>query len=123
MKKPTAAPTAATSPKDDEQFIKPAYKIERVLLYMVQHGSINRLEAEKPPVYDHALNSTMSNEVKLRLGLEFTSTPEKAIGYGGLPAIYHRYKLTPASKQKAKQVINDYRLKRGAELISWEMAS
>ncbi len=123
MKKPTAAPTAATSQTTNaKQYIKPAFKIERVLLYMVNHGSINRLEAEKAPVYEHALNTTMSNELKQRLGLEFSSTPERAIGYGGITAIYNRYRLTSTSEQIAKQLINEYRAKRGAVPIPWELA-
>lgn len=118
--KPAASTTKATSQTTNaQQYIKPAFKIERVLLYMINHGSINRLEAEKAPVYDHALNTTMSNEVKQRLGLEFSSTPERAVGYGGIPAIYNRYRLTSASERIAKQLINEYRVKRGAVPISW----
>jgi len=119
-KQPMTALTTATSKLDT---IKPALKLERVLIYIVEHGSINRLEAEKAPVFDHALNTTMSNEFKQRLGLEFTSIPEKTIGYNGLGAIFNRYTFTEDSTAKAKQLINEYRAKRGASLIQWEGAA
>ena len=119
-KQPMTATTTATRKTD---IIKPPFKLERVLTYLVEHGSINRLEAEKAPVFDHALNSTMSNEIKLRLGLEFFSIPEKTTGYDGLGAIFNRYTFTPASEAKAKELINDYRIKRGVDPIQWEGAA
>lgn len=119
-KQPMTASTTATSNGD---IIKPPFKLERVLIYLVEHGSINRLEAEKAPVFDHALNSTMSNEIKQRLGLEFTSIPEKTTGYNGLGAVFNRYAFTEASTAKAKQLINGYRAKRGASPIQWEGAA
>jgi len=119
-KQPMTATKTATS---NLNTIKPAFKLERVLTYLVEHGSINRLEAEKAPVFDHALNSTMSNEIKLRLGLEFSSIPEKTIGYNGLGAIFNRYTLTEESTIKAKKLINEYRAKRGASPIQWEGAA
>lgn len=123
-KKPAAPGTGATNQTNTvPKYIKPAFKIERVLFHLVTRGSINRLEAEKAPVYDHALNTTMSNEVKQRLGLEFTSTPEECTGYSGHPTIYHRYRLTETSIKKAKQLTNEYRIKRGAEPITWEKAA
>ncbi len=114
------ATTTATSKTDT---IKPPYKLERVLTYLVEHGSINRLEAEKAPVFDHALNSTMSNEIKQRLGLDFTSIPEKTNGYNGLGAIFNRYAFTEVSTVKAKQLINEYRAKRGADPVQWKGAA
>jgi len=119
-KQPMTATTTATSKLN---IIKPALKLERVLIYIVEHGSINRLEAEKAPVFDHALNSTMSNEFKQRLGLKFSSIPEKTTGYDGLGAIFNRYTFTEESTAKAKVLINQYRAKRGASLIQWEGAA
>jgi hypothetical protein len=115
--------TATTTAISNLNTIKPAFKLERVLTYLVENGSINRLEAEKKPVFDHALNSTMSNEFKLRLGLKFTSIPEKTTGYDGLGAIFNRYTFTAESTIKAKQLINEYRAKRGASLIQWKGAA
>ena len=100
--------------------IKPPFKLERVLTCLVRQGSMNRLEAEKAPVFDHTLNSTMSTEIKQRLGLVFTSIPEKTVGYNGLGAIFNRYTLTAQSAIKAKFLINEYRAKRGASPIQWE---
>ena len=122
MDKPTTPFTGAAS-QNQSDITKPPTKIERVLTYLVTKDSINRLEAEKAPVFDHALNSTMSNEIKQRLGLIFTSIPEKALGYDGLGSIYHRYALTEDSTAKAKLIINHYRTKRGAKPIQWETAA
>ncbi len=116
-KQPVAAQTATTSKVD---ITKSPLKIERVLMFLVINGSINRLEAEKAPAFDHTLSSTMSNEVGARLGLEFSSIPEKTKGYHGLGAIFHRYTLTAESTAKAKILINQYRARRGASLIQWE---
>ena len=102
--------------------IKPPKKYERVLMQIVTHGSINRLEAEKKPIFEHTLNSTMS-DFKKRMGLCFTSIPEKTTGYNGLGAIYNRYALTDKSTIKAKRLINEYRTRRGASLIQWEGAA
>ncbi|MBR9886485.1 MAG: hypothetical protein GYB20_02115 [Oceanospirillales bacterium] len=122
MKMPAAPATGAPSqPQPDN--IKPLTKLERVLAHLVTQSSINRLEAEKAPVFDHALNSTMSNEIKQRLELTFTSIPEKTLGYDGLGAIYHRYSLTDESSEKAKLFINYCRTKRGAKPIQWEIAA
>lgn len=120
MEKKLATATTTTITNSETNGIKPALQIERVLTYLVTHGSINRLEAEKAPVFAHAINSTMSREVKKRLNLGFTSIPEKGIGYSGLPAIYHRYTLTEQSTETAKQLINEYRIKRGAQPILWK---
>nr|WP_320136671.1 hypothetical protein [uncultured Amphritea sp.] len=122
MKMPAAPIIGATSQKQLDN-IKPPTKLERVLTHLVIQGSINRLEAEKAPVFEHALNSTMSNEIKLRLGLTFTSIPEKTLGYDGLGAIYHRYSLSSSSTEEAKKIINQYRIKRGAQPIQWETAA
>jgi len=116
----TKQPMIATTATSKVDIIKPPFKLERVLIYIVETGSINRLEAEKAPVFDHALNSTMSNEIKLRLGLEFTSIPEKTIGYDGFGAIFNRYTFTAESEEKAKGIINEYRIKRGTTPILWE---
>ncbi|QEQ97322.1 hypothetical protein [Neptunomonas concharum] len=116
MKTPAAPTTEATSTTDDT---RPPTKLERVLTWLVEHGSINRLEAEKAPIFDHALPSTMSNEIKKRLGLEFTSVLEKSTGFNGMGAYYKRYKFTFTSSQAAKKIINNLRKKRGAPPIQW----
>ena len=115
--------TATTTATSTADIIRPQLKIERVLIAVVANGSINRLEAEKAPVFDHTISSTMSNEIKKRLGLCFTSIPEKTTGFNGLGAIFNRYTLTTESTIKAKQIINEYRVKRGASLIQWEGAA
>lgn len=115
--------TASTAATSKDNITKSPLKIERVLMFLVMNGSINRLEAEKAPSFDHTLSSTMSNEVGARLGLEFSSIPEKTSGYNDLGAIFNRYTLTATSKAKAKVLINQYRAKRGETLIQWESAA
>ncbi len=116
MKAPVAPTIESTSANDDT---RPPTKLERVLTWLVENGSINRLEAEKAPVLDHALPSTMSNEIKQRLGIEFTSCLEKCVGYNGLGAYYKRYEFTFKGKQAAKKTINKLRLQRGEKPKQW----
>lgn len=116
MKTPAAPSIEATSTTDNT---RPPTKLERVLTWLVEHGSINRLEAEKAPVFDHALPSTMSNEIKTRLGLEFTSALEQCTGFNGMGAQYKRYEFTFKGTQAAKKIINSLRTKRGAAPIQW----
>lgn len=120
MRKVVAAPTTrATTDKQQADHIKPATKVERVLIALLTRGSLNRVEAEKAPIFDHSLNSTMSCEVGRRLGLTFTSTPEKCTGYAGQPARYHRYAFQVESIAPAQDTVNALRRKRGAEPINW----
>lgn len=116
MKEQTAATLVATTKANN---INPPTKLERVLTALLTRGSLNRLEAEKPPVFDHALNSTMSCELSRRLGLTFSSTPEKCIGYSGQSVHYNRYRLLPGSIEPAQKAVNELRLKRGAPPVVW----
>jgi hypothetical protein len=119
MKELTAALTERATIDQQNNNIKPPTKLERVLIALLTHGSLNRLEAEKAPIFDHALNSTMSCEVGRRLGLTFSSTPEKCTGYAGQSVHYNRYRLLPGSIGPAQKVVNELRCKRGATPINW----
>ncbi len=119
MKELTAALTERATIDQQNNNIKPPTKLERVLIALLTNGSLNRLEAEKAPIFDHALNTTMSCELGRRLGLTFSSTPEKCIGYSGQSVIYNRYRLLPGSISPAQKVVNELRCKRGAIPINW----
>jgi len=119
MKEQTAAPAEGATIEQQTDCIKPPTKLERVLTALLTMGSLNRIEAEKAPVFDHALNSTMSCEIGRRLGLTFSSTPEKCIGYSGQSVRYNRYRLLPGSIGPAQKIVNELRCKRGAIPINW----
>ncbi|WP_010322920.1 hypothetical protein [Marinobacterium stanieri] len=119
MKEQAAAPAEEATAAQQADHIKPPTKLERVLIALLTRGSLNRLEAEKPPVFDHALNSTMSCELGRRLNLTFSSTPEKCIGYSGQSVHYNRYRLLPGSIEPAQKAVNELRLKRGASPVVW----
>lgn len=119
MREQAAAPDEEATAAQQADSIKPPTKLERVLIALLTRGSLNRLEAEKSPVFDHALNSTMSCELGRRLDLTFSSTPEDCTGYSGQPARYHRYRLLPGSIEAAQGAVNDLRLKRGAPPVVW----
>ena len=107
-------------PLEPNNRIKLSFKLEQVLTCLVKQCSMNRLEVKKAPIFDHTLNSTMSAEIKQRLGLVFTSISEKTFGYNGLGAIFNRNTLTAQSAIEAKLLINEYRAKRGAYPIQWK---
>ncbi|KEA63123.1 hypothetical protein ADIMK_2647 [Marinobacterium lacunae] len=116
MQKLVAAPAATNLQSTNT--IKPARKIERVLIYVLNHGSINRREAEKDPVFDHCLPSTIS-EFKSRNGIEFIGAPEKLTGYEGHTAMMSRYRLTAPGVKQARKLVNELRRKRGLPPIAW----
>lgn len=91
----------------------PPSKQERVVTWLLTHGSINRKEAEKPPIYDHCLNSTVS-ELRQRLELSLIGTREKHQGYGSKPTYYTRYRLTESGKKQAAELVELWRKRRGA---------
>lgn len=119
MLKRAAAPATGATNKNPIDIIKPARKIERVLIYVLNYGSINRREAEKDPVFDHCLPSTIS-ELKSRNGIEFIGVPEKLTGYEGNTAMMSRYRLTTKGVEHARKLVNELRRKRGLPPIDWE---
>jgi hypothetical protein len=92
MRKEAATPTteAATQNRQQQHSKNPAplAKYKRVLRYMLEHGSINRLQAERAPVFDHCLPSTISGELIKRHGLVIESTTVKRAGFGGVVKQY-----------------------------------
>lgn len=73
------------------------------MLRALLDGPLNRFEAERYPVSDHVLNSTVS-ELKKR-GLEIYAQMIRLPGYGGQGAHVAEYRLAESSRQRALQLI------------------
>jgi len=82
--------------------LKPEPKYVRVLRRLLQ-GPLHRFEAERYPVSDHVLNSTVS-ELKKR-GLEIDSKLICLPGHSGAAAHVALYTLEETSHQRALQLI------------------
>lgn len=82
--------------------LKPEPKYVRVLRRLLQ-GPLHRFEAERYPVSDHVLNSTIA-ELKKR-GLDIKSERIQLPGYSGADANVALYELTEESRQRALQLI------------------
>jgi|GEM_PF-5614679 len=105
MKAATPTTKAATTSRQGEHNRKlvAVAKYKRVLRFMLEHGSITRLQAEARPVYDHCLNSTIS-EMSRTHGLVFDSVVEKHPGYGGVMTPYKRYSVAESCLDAAKAI-------------------
>lgn len=79
-----------------------ALKYLRVLRRLLE-GPLHRFEAERYPVSDHVLNSTVS-ELKKR-GLVIHSKLIRLPGYSGLGANVAEYTLAPESIAHAKRLL------------------
>ncbi|MFV0508308.1 MAG: hypothetical protein ACK5M8_03540 [Shewanella algae] len=110
--------TKHTTAYNDGQQPKPAYQQERVLLGMMYFGSITAQEAEKSPIYARHLNTVVS-ELSNRMMLTVLRRPEKVRGYAKQVCTLNRYSLADDQLEKARLLINNWRLKRGAEPIYW----
>ena len=82
--------------------LKPEPKYVRVLRRLLQ-GPLHRFEAEKYPVSDHVLNSTVS-ELKKR-GLDIKSDLICLPGYSRAGTYVALYTLEETSRQRAQQLI------------------
>lgn len=85
--------------------LKPEPKYCRVLRRLLQ-GPLHRFEAERYPVSDHVLNSTVS-ELKKR-GLEIHSILIHLPGYSRAGVYVAEYTLAPESRQRALQLIGEH---------------
>lgn len=81
-----------------------ALKYQRVLKRMLS-GPLHRFEAEKFPVSDHCLPSTIS-ELRKR-GIHFDVEMIRLPGYGGLGANVAQYTLAEESLPRALQLIGE----------------
>jgi hypothetical protein len=86
----------------DSSALKPEPKYVRVLRRLLD-GPLNRFEAERFPVSDHVLNTTVS-ELKKR-GVEIYAQMIRLPGYGGHGAHVAQYTLAPQSRQRALELI------------------
>ena len=84
--------------------LKPEPKYVRVLRRLLQ-GPLHRFEAERYPVSDHVLNSTVS-ELKKR-GLDIKSDLICLPGYSRAGAYVALYTLEETSRQRALQLIGE----------------
>jgi len=86
--------------------LKPLPKYVRVLQRLLE-GPLHRFEAEKYPVSDHVLNSTVS-ELKRR-GLEIHSKLIHLPGYSRAGVYVAEYTLATESRQRALQLVGGER--------------
>lgn len=75
-----------------------------VLKALLERGSLNRFDAEKSPINDHVLNSTIS-ELCRDFDLEIPRVWETVPGHLGKPTEVCRYQLSEADKVKVKALL------------------
>lgn len=97
---------------------KPATQLERVLLALLYHKSLNCQEAEKTPVNARHLNSVISELANCHL-LNIQREREKVNGYCGKPCYLIRYSVCSEEQLKAQQLVEQWRTKRDAPQIAW----
>tara|TARA_R110002049_G_scaffold162267_1_gene327966 strand:+ start:1778 stop:2164 length:387 start_codon:yes stop_codon:yes gene_type:complete len=99
-------------------------KIESMLMVFIKRGSrgVNRIEA----IYEYgdtALNSTVSNLVH-RYGISFKRISEKRKNRVNEFNRFIRYSLlTCKDEEKAKSLVNSFRVRRGLTPIEWEVVT
>jgi hypothetical protein len=82
---------------------RPALKWVRVLRALFAGQSLHRFEAERPPISDHCLHSTIS-ELEAK-GVQIERKAETVTGYMGEPAHVKRYWLAPEAHQRAAELL------------------
>lgn len=82
---------------------KPELKWRRVLGAFYAGCSLNRFEAERAPINDHCLHSTVS-ELEGR-GVRIERKPEVVRGYMGEPTYMKRYWLAPEARERAAELL------------------
>lgn len=92
---------------------KPAFKIERTLVAMLYHGSINQQQAEAPELRVRHLNTEVSALVN-EYNLPVSRQRRPATGYAGEPLTLTSYWVAEPYRGKAKELVNGWRIKRGA---------
>jgi hypothetical protein len=98
---------------------KPPTQLERVLLALLYHGSLNCQEAEQLPVKARHLNSVVS-ELTHSHGLNIHRQSEKTRGYLGESCRFVRYSVYPHQQTIARQLVDQWRAKRSAAPIAWK---
>lgn len=81
-----------------------AHKRDRVLLALLR-GPLDTFQAERAPVFDHCLPSTISELRKS--GLSIHTTMIEVTGYAGLPVRIAQYTLDPKSRERAARTVGD----------------
>lgn len=85
---------------------KPPLKWVRVLRRLLE-GPLHRFDAEKFPVSDHCLPSTVS-ELNRRNGISITSKLIRLPGYSRAGAYVAEYSLAEESRQAAYKLIGEH---------------
>lgn len=80
-------------------------KRQRVVRRLLK-GPLHRFDAEKHPVYDHCLPSTVS-ELKSQFGLVIHATTLRLPGYAERGAYVALYRLDEMSIEAARQMLAD----------------
>lgn len=120
MKKAATPEEVTAQPGNDSNRTRPPFQVERVATALLWLGSLTCQEAEKAPINARHLNSVMA-ELRHHHGISWTATPEKAQGYRGEPAHLVRYELTEVGQQQARQQVENWRTRRGAGPIDWDL--
>lgn len=89
---------------------RPPNKVETMLRLFAAGRRLNRFEAERHG--DHVLPSTVS-ELQARYGLPFARELETVPGRNGTPTQCARYWLTGEHLERAAEIAEAMRLKRG----------
>lgn len=80
-------------------------KRQRVVRRLLE-GSLHRFQAERDPVYDHCLPSTIS-ELRKVFGLDFHVRTVRLLGYAGRGAYVAEYSLAQESVSDARRLVGD----------------
>lgn len=121
MKKQKAVPEGTTlfEQQGELNTVRPPYQIERVVMALLERGSLTVQEAEGAPIYARHLNSVIAS-LRLEHNVEFAEPREweTATGYAGEPAYLRRYRLSEVGALQGIELIQHWREKRGAEPLS-----
>lgn len=80
----------------------PKRKYERVRDHFLAGRTLIRPEAERPPICDHTLSTTVC-ELERRYGVEFRRTPETRPGYQGVRTRWVRYSLPKTARDAVRE--------------------
>jgi len=118
---PQTAHQAASTVQDEHSTPKAPYQVERVVMALLERGSLTCQEAQKAPIFARYLNSVVAS-LRGDYDVEFIEPREweNAIGYAGESAYLRRYRLREAGARRGIDLVQHWREKRGAEPLTPE---
>jgi len=126
QKKEKAVPEGTTplEQRSEHSTAKPPYQVERVVMALLERGSLTCQEAEQSPIFARHLNSVVAS-LKGDYGIEFAESDEwvTAVGYAGEPAHLRRYRLSEAGARQGIELLQFWRKKRGAAPLTPEQCA